>query len=224
MQCSIENGADCVFSRAVICFFTNQNKSAVAIHREICSHHLYRHTVTVHRTHFPMNFNSWFVLGGKKWITACTLQSTTTCNGSSIFNTAFCTFLWSNCYIIFTVLSETQKLYRLAISHWSVYKILRKKNWETYFVSWNRFTINAHCSSSKTIFATCNTSVIHNSTTNNRNQMKQTWCWSVLPLMYFKSLAILSLIFRKFENPSEVTFETSTGNFGFVENILHFRN
>ncbi len=29
-------------------------------------YHLYRHIVTIHWTHFPMNFNAWFVLDGKK--------------------------------------------------------------------------------------------------------------------------------------------------------------
>ncbi len=54
-------------------------------------------------------------------------------NGCSIFNNVFYMFLWSNCYTIFTVLPETQKLYLPAISHWSVHKIPRKKNRETYF-------------------------------------------------------------------------------------------
>ncbi len=62
------------------------------------------------------------------------LAKATTCNSSSIFNTAFCMFLWSDCYTIFTVLPETQKLYFFAMSHWSVLKTPReKKNKETSF-------------------------------------------------------------------------------------------
>ncbi len=52
--------------------------------------------------------NSWFVLAGKRRITTCTSQGAITHNGRFIFNTAFHTFLWSNCYTIFTVLPETQ--------------------------------------------------------------------------------------------------------------------
>ncbi len=29
-------------------------------------YHLYRRTLTIHRTYFPMNFSSWFVLGSRK--------------------------------------------------------------------------------------------------------------------------------------------------------------
>ncbi len=74
-------------------------------------------------THFPMNFNSWFVLNGKKRITERTLQGVTTHNGSSIFNTVFRIFLWNDCYAIFTVLPETQKLGLPAISRWSVMEL-----------------------------------------------------------------------------------------------------
>ncbi len=45
---------------AVIRFFTTKNKSAVGIYREVCS--VYGNCMSI----FPMNFNSWFVLGGKK--------------------------------------------------------------------------------------------------------------------------------------------------------------
>ncbi len=79
------------------------------------------------RTHFPMNYNSRFVFGIKKTNTHCTWQGLTTHNGSSIFNTVFCKFLWSDCHLIFTVLPEIQKLYLTEISHWSVHKMLRKK-------------------------------------------------------------------------------------------------
>ncbi len=69
-----------------------------------------------------LNFNSWFVLGSKRNEEVCA----TTRHGSCIFNTAFCTFLWNDCYKIFTVLPETQKLYLLAISHWSAHKTRKK--------------------------------------------------------------------------------------------------
>ncbi len=39
--------------------------------------------IAMMRILFPMNFNSWFVLGSKKRVTALTSQGTTTCNNSS---------------------------------------------------------------------------------------------------------------------------------------------
>ncbi len=78
----------------------------------------------IYWTHFLVNSNSWFVLCVKKINNHLLL---TRRNGSSTFNIAFCMFLWSNCYVIFTVLPETQELYLLAISRWSVPKTRRKK-------------------------------------------------------------------------------------------------
>ncbi len=63
----------------------------------------------------------------EKWITVHTSQDTITCNGSTIFNTVFCIFLWSDCYVIFTVLLKTKKLYLPAISSWSIHKMPREK-------------------------------------------------------------------------------------------------
>ncbi len=54
------------------------------------------------------------------WSVKKTNNHATKHTGSSIFNTPFCTFFWSDCYTIFTVLAETQKLYLPAILHWSV--------------------------------------------------------------------------------------------------------
>ncbi len=55
----------------VIRSFTTQNKSAIEIYREMYSaygRYLYVYTDDTAKTwtHFPMNFNSWFVLLGKK--------------------------------------------------------------------------------------------------------------------------------------------------------------
>ncbi len=68
------------------------------------------------------------------------------------------------------------------------------------WVSLYHFIINVHCWSNKTIFATCNTSFVHNWTTNNSNETKcdtHLICRPLLPLMYFKSLTIFLLICQK---------------------------
>ncbi len=89
--------------------------------------YVYTDDMAMVRTHFLKNVNSWFILHCKKLITTHTSQCVTTRNGSSIFNTAFCKFLWSDRYTIFTVLPETQKLYLPAISRRLVHKMRRKK-------------------------------------------------------------------------------------------------
>ncbi len=86
----------------------------------VCLYRWYRDSANT------LPFNSWFVWAVKKRITT-RAQGTTICNGCSIFTTAVCMFLWSDCYTIFTVLPETEKLYLPAISHWSIYKMPRKK-------------------------------------------------------------------------------------------------
>ncbi len=132
----IENGAAIACSHALqvrvgICFFTALNKSAVEIRREVCSCHHHVRCIDIQLLYAEhnslLNFNSWLFWAGEKWITVHNSQGVTTHNGSSIFNTAFCTFLWSDCHVIFTVFLKTQKLYLRAISQWSVHKMLRKK-------------------------------------------------------------------------------------------------
>ncbi len=114
-------------ARGVIYFFTIENKSAVEIHREVCSHHCRIICIDI-QLPYTKHISLWISTTDlfcmlKKWITACTSQGATTHDGSFIFNATFCTFLWSDCYTI--LLPETQKLYLPAISPWS--------NRETYF-------------------------------------------------------------------------------------------
>ncbi len=87
--------------------------------------YVYTDDVAIVQTHFPLNFSSWFVLGGKKQITAHLFARCDNIQQQLHFQ--FCMFLWSDCYTVFTVLLETQKLYLLSISRWSVHKMPWKK-------------------------------------------------------------------------------------------------
>ncbi len=57
--------------RVGILFFTTQNKSAVGIHREVCSCHRRISCIDIQSLYAELTsiltyFNSWFVLGGRK--------------------------------------------------------------------------------------------------------------------------------------------------------------
>ncbi len=89
----------------------------------------------------------------------------------------------------------------------------------THFNEWvslYHFTINAHCCSDKTIFVTCHTVFIHNLTTNNRNQQNMAhvyyanhcWLWCISKILQYSLSSV-----RKFENSSEVTFDSVITSF-----------
>ncbi len=117
---STENGASIVYSCALrgvygYSFFTARNKSVIEIHRELCSCNRPIIYIDIQLPYTELT-SLWISTADlfravKKQITAYVIQDATTCNSSSIFHKMFCTFLWSDCYTIFTVLPETQKLY-----------------------------------------------------------------------------------------------------------------
>ncbi len=118
-------------------FFTIRNKSALEIHREVCSCHCRISCIDIQFL-YTKHTSSWILIADlfwveEKWVAVHTSQGRTTRNGSTIFNTACCTFLWSDCHIIFTVFPETQNLYFPAILHWSVHKTPRKKTGKLTF-------------------------------------------------------------------------------------------
>ncbi len=136
MEHSIENGAAIACSRTLrgecgYSFFTAQNKSAVEIHREVCLCHRYiscKDIQLLYAEHTSLlNFNSWFVLDERKMDNCAHLARRNYAQWELHFNTALCTFLWSDCHVILTVLPETQKLYLPAILHCLVHKTSRKK-------------------------------------------------------------------------------------------------
>ncbi len=126
---------------------------------------LYTDDTIMARTYFLWISTAGLFWAVKKWIPTRTSQGAITRNYSSIFNTVFCTCLWSDCHVIFTVLQETQKLYLHAVSHWLVHKTLRKKKRNlilrrlfysqierTEFCMYSQSTQTAYC---KKVLQTC---------------------------------------------------------------------
>ncbi len=99
--------------RVGICFFPSKtNKLLKFIEKCVCA----IATSSVYTCSYctPNTLLYWISIAdlfwtGEKRITVHISHGTTTRNRSSIFKTAFCTFLWSDRHVIFTVFPETQK-------------------------------------------------------------------------------------------------------------------
>ncbi len=111
--------------------FYHPNKSAVEIHREVCS--LHHHIIcTDIQLPYTKHTSSWITTTDLFWVfkkknNLAHIERHNYVHRQLHFKTAVCTFSWSDCCTNFTVLPETQKLYIPSISYWSVHKTPRKK-------------------------------------------------------------------------------------------------
>ncbi len=134
-------------------FFTSQNKSTVEIHRDVCSCHcriICRDIQLLYTKHTSLlNFNSWFLLGGRKMNNCAHLVRCSYTQWKLHFQYCILHIFVKHLLHNFTVFPETQKLYLPAISHWSVHKTRRKKigklTFETTLVFLMKFSIISLC-------------------------------------------------------------------------------